>query len=390
MLENGAFVISSISQILKHKTRFGKDIRFNIISKEEAIDVDNFDDLNLVDAILKRRNIAIVISGSYSTGLGHVYRGITIGDRFSNDNISYYTHKSQDLAISKIQKYNRKLFVYKDEAELLELISNNNENIVINDFLDTSKEYIKALKNNGHFVANFEDLGSGAYESHILINALYEFSANFEQNRFFGYKYECLREDMFLYPVKTKVKPKAQKVLIAFGGTDINNLTKKILDIITKSKVEVEINIILGLGYKHLDELKSQIATEKLENVKIYQDILLISKFINESDLVITANGRMVYEVVSSATPLLVISQNSREDMHLFPRMCSAIQYIGNYSQIDEEELKKNLIECINNKEKRTQINNELIPFAYEIREGISKIQNIINEKYKMFKLYDN
>ena len=65
------------------------------------------------------------------------------------------------------------LGIYK-ENEIADRILDLKPNLVINDILNTKKNYILKLRSKGIKVINFEDLGAGAKHSDLTINELYE------------------------------------------------------------------------------------------------------------------------------------------------------------------------------------------------------------------------
>jgi spore coat polysaccharide biosynthesis predicted glycosyltransferase SpsG len=158
------------------------------------------------------------------------------------------------LGIEKVKEYNYPIITFEGEDALFKNLEKINPNIVINDVLDTDKEYILKLKNRGYFVVNFEDLGEGSEFANIVINALYENSYP-PENHYYGYKYVCLKDDFFIFSKKV-VQKEVKTILITFGGTDPNNLTLRTLKAMEKLNLkDVFINVILGLGYNQKEEL---------------------------------------------------------------------------------------------------------------------------------------
>lgn len=381
--ENGAFVICKADYLLEHKTRISNDMQIYTISDEESIDIDTKNDWLLAESILQRRNIAFIAYGSENIGMGHIYRILTLSNKFHNDNIFFYSQEDNLLGIEKIQSLNYPVKTYKNTDTLIQQLKQDNINIVINDILDTDISYISKLKENKFFIINFEDTGSGVKNANIVFNALYEWS-NTSIESHFGYKYEILREDIYLYPIKKSVDKDIKRILLSFGGTDIENATLKVLQSLIALDISSHITVILGVGYQYTQILNDFLNTIDSSNITVIQDIKFMSDYIYENDLVISGNGRMVYEVVSLGVPLIVVSQNEREMTHIFPTICQGIAYLGYINNLTKEKIKETVLFTLTY-EQRKYMNQELISFAKEIRQGPNRVVSIINEKYSEF-----
>jgi len=383
-VENGAFVICRAATIHERRSRIGESVDVFPLPEDEGIDIDNRTDWVLAETILKRKNVALVADGNHRLGMGHIYRALTLGSRLVDHNVHFYTHENSDLGNAKFYDLNYRFQSYRDQEHLFELLAADHIDIVINDILDTTANYVDRLRASGYFVVNFEDTGTGATECDILFNALYEWSGN-NQNAFFGYRYECLRDDIYLYPFKTQLPEKVRNILVAFGGTDINNATQKILELLDSNLFpDVTFTVILGIGYKYEETLRRFLKESSIgKSVRVLNDIKLMSKYLNEADIVISGNGRMVYEAVAIGTPLIVCSQNDRESSHTFAKVCPGVVYLGNIANLDTATALKEIYTVYRDSNRRQNLNRHLRPYAEDIRNGIDRITSILWDAYK-------
>ena len=378
--ESGGFLISR-REVVKRNNRIGKKTLLFKVSPEEGIDIDSFFEWWIAENLLRRLKILFRVDGDYEIGLGHVYRAITLANRFSsNHEIFFLMDKRKKLGINKVEEYGYKIHFFENYEELFEQIKKIRPHIVINDILDTSKDYIQKLKDMGCFVVNFEDLGEGAEIAHLVINALYE-NSHPPDNHYYGYKYVCLRDEFHIFPIK-KVKKNVEKILITFGGTDPNNLTLKTLKAIEKlSLKEVEINIVVGLGYKYIDSLIAYVNRLREEGYKISikKNIKMMAKEIREADIAITSNGRTVYEIASMGTPCISIAQNERESRHLFVHNSKCIKYLGIAYNVAEDKIATAIKELLPY-EIRKKMQKRCLKF--KIKEGVYRVERLILKKY--------
>lgn len=379
--ENGAFLICKASHVLEHGTRISDDVKIYSIEDIESVDIDTKNDWILAENILRRRNVAVVTNGNLVMGMGHIYRSLTLSAKFNNDNVLFFSHADNRLGIEKIRSLNYPTKEYDNNEHLIVELKKNNIDLVINDTLDTDVEYMRRLNEENIFSVNFEDTGRGAYLANIVINALYEWTDNVSDN-YFGYKYEVLREDIYLYPIKDEVSDSINNIMIGFGGTDPENATLTVLEALVRvADPNVNITLVLGVGYKYEDELWRYLNTIPDSKVMVVKDVYAMADYLWKSDLVISGNGRMVYETVALGVPLIVVSQNEREMSHIFPRVCKGISYQGYVKTLDLSKLQSEIL-MFSQVTYRKAMHAELRKKAYEIRQGVNRVINIINQKY--------
>ena len=94
-METGAFVISKAT-VVTPTTRIGKKVDIYEIPKDESQDVDDFEDLRSVSAILDREKVAIYVNGNNKRGIGHIYRALEIADEFYSRPDIYYDINQTD------------------------------------------------------------------------------------------------------------------------------------------------------------------------------------------------------------------------------------------------------------------------------------------------------
>lgn len=378
--ETGAFLISK-REFIRENSRFGKKVDIFILDEIEGVDIDTPLDWLIADTLLKRLTILFVVNGNEKIGMGHIYRTITLADRLMGHNILFLTWDSDEKALKLLKDHNYKV-ISTSKENLLDVISDIKPNIVINDILDTETEYIKKLKKLGCFVVNFEDLGEGADEAHLVFNALYE-KTNPKPTHKFGYEYECLNEKFYLYP-PIEFRENPETLFICFGGVDQNNLTCRVLstvpDLIKETTID-KIIVVVGPGYRYKEELDRIIAN--LEgNIKVYQNVRNMPKLMKEADIAITSNGRTIYELTAMGIPTISIAQNDRETLHLFARYHPGIRYLGIACTVSDRDIIEAIKEIANNQDLRKKMYLAQIKASKIIRQGIERVINEIMASY--------
>ncbi|MCX6256872.1 MAG: acylneuraminate cytidylyltransferase [Bacteroidia bacterium] len=368
--ETGGFLICR-SKVLTSGTRIGKVVDLHLLSGAENIDIDSLSDWNLCEYYLNTKTILFVVSGYPEIGLGHVYNTLALADEITDHEVAFLTDNKSDLAYEKIARSNYKVYRQKHD-KIIQDIKEIKPHVVINDILDTTESYIKALKKNKICVINFEDIGSGARYADLVINAMYPEMGKLP-GHFYGHKYFLLKNEfMYSNPRSTPGK-EVRNVLITYGGVDPNNYTFKTLSAIYGycSSHNISINVAAGLGYKMYDSISN------FQNIVIHRDSGNLSDLMVNADLVFTSAGRTTFEAASVGTPAIVMSQNAREATHFFATSKHGFINLGLGYQLNESFILQEFTEICNNHSLRINMHEMLL--KNDIRSGKKRIMDLIS-----------
>lgn len=368
--ETGGFLITRRPYVC-FNNRIGPEVSLFILNNGEEIDIDTFNDWNLCEYLLKKKKILFVVSGNNILGLGHVYNSLILANDILNHDIEFLVTKGCELALEKIRSKNYNVSIQQKE-KLSDDVIGFKPDIVVNDILDTSTEYIRSLKDVGIKVINFEDLGDGAKIADVVINAIYP-EQECLKNHFFGENYFILRDE-FVFNHNEKKISDVKEVLITFGGVDPSNLTNKTLSSIYHFCIEknIKITVVTGLGYTRYDSLTDFSDIELLTNVQN------ISDYMYRADIIFTSAGRTVYEVASIGTPAIVLAQNDRELTHFFAFEKYGFINLGLGTKVDNFNIKNNFKNLVENKVQRIQ-NHELM-LKHNLKLGRKRVQKLIQQ----------
>jgi len=367
--ETGGFLITR-SNIISEKNRIGEKTELYILPKNEAIDIDTYEEWNICEYYLKRKNILFVVTGNRKNGLGHIYNTLTIANDILNHKIQFLVDKESDLGYEVLIKNNYSVTIQRC-ADIIEDILDIKPDIVINDILDTEEKYVKRLKQEDITVINFEDLGKGAKYANLAINAIYPESEIYPDH-YYGAKYFCARNE-FLVSEKKEVKPEVRRILITFGGVDSNNYTYKVLHSVYDycDKNNIVIDVITGFGYDKFDTLK------EFPNSTIHRNISNISDFMLSADLIFTSAGRTIFEIACIGTPAIVLVQNDREMSHFFASKEFGFQNLGLGHKITDQDILDILKELVENYNIRKYMSDLML--QQDIKNSKKRVLNLIN-----------
>ena len=378
--ETGA-ILATRRHFVQENSRLGTNIDLIEVSREESVDIDNYEDWWVAEAYLKKKRIAIVVNAYNEIGTGHVYRCLSIASKLVFHDVLFIMDESHSLGINIVNSYNYPIKLYSGEKDLFNALKGFSPDIVINDILDTSKEYVSSLKDEGYFVVNFEDLGEGTQAADIVFDALYEHDIN-QDNIFTGHKYYILKDEFYFQPSKI-ITHSVNNILITFGGTDPNNFTDKVLESILATNYEGRINVILGLGYNGIEDLLYKYDSNP--SIQIYQNVLNISEFMFKADIIFTSAGRTMYEVCSLGVPTICLCQNERELSHVFGSSEHGFKNMGLGAGVSKQEIIDEFINLVNDYDLRVDMNRKML--AVDLKDGFENIWSRIHKEYRKFKL---
>lgn len=373
--EIGLFLTSS--NLVREGRRINSEPEFYEVENWEGIDIDTYSDWLLAESYLGRKLLVYRVTGNEETGMGHIYRGMTIADAIFEHDIVFAMDEEDVLAERMLRENNYDFEVLSDET-FREFVEANRPDVVVNDILDTSAEYVNFLKDKGAKVVNFEDLGTGTREADVVINALYEYSDP-PTNHHYGFKYFCLRDE-FRYASRKYSIPEVETVMISFGGTDENNLTSKTISALSELDRDLHLDVVLGLGYDKEDELASHIDDCVADfSVEINKNISSMANHMEQADLLLTSNGRTIYEAASLNLPIISIAQNHREQKHPFAHVSGGVLALGLSEYVTEDAIRTAVNDYLENTETREEMRQALAD--HDIASGIERIKNIVFEE---------
>ncbi len=379
--ESGAFLITERG-FVRRDSRFGDSVVVFALKGSEGLDIDSQLDWVTAESAMRRLRIVFVVNSNEKVGMGHLYRTLALADRFVGHDVVFMTFESSERSLKPIKDDGYRV-IRTDEKSLSRAVENARPSIVVNDILDTSETYVRSIRKRGLFVVNFEDLGKGADEAHLVINALYERTKP-KSNHRFGYEYECLNEKFLLYP-PIKFRQKAKNLFLTFGGVDQNDLTSTVLskipEIFDVTTLE-RLTAVVGPGYArtaHLNDLVKSLGDYDLD---VHRSVDNMPALMKSADIAVTSNGRTVYELAAMGIPTISIAQNDRETLHLFARYHPGVRYLGIASTVEPGNILESITEICTQQSVRKAMHLAQLEAAEVLREGTTRTVNEILAGY--------
>jgi CMP-N-acetylneuraminic acid synthetase len=367
-------VVACRRAVLERGTRFGERVSVIEVSRLESLDVDDHFDWWLVEKSLRRRRICFRVVGNRETGLGHVYRALTLADRLIDHDLRFVVTSEHGLAAELVRRRFYDL-VLVEPARELEALREAAPDVIVSDVLDTGKAEMEALRALGAALVNFEDLGPGAALADFVVNEMYDPPGCLHgPTAFHGAAYCVLRDEFYSVP-PIAVRPEVEEVLLLFGGTDPSDLTGRCLRWLDALPGDWRITVVSGLGYPHPERLE-RLAEGARHRVEVVVDTPIVSRYMARADVAVTSAGRTVFELAGLGVPMLVVPQNDRECLHGFALGSPGVVALPRASELDELEFLDAVHQLLASRHLRQSLHRSLL--SADVRGGIERTLAVI------------
>ncbi|MFH1727693.1 MAG: glycosyltransferase [Pseudomonadota bacterium] len=313
----------------------------------------------------KSRKIIFRVDGGrvYSVSLGHVFRCMALAEElmlFSEFEVSFMMKDYEDgVKVVKDKGYNIQV-IDKDMGidDQIKIIEAQCPGLVVFDLFEMEFVDLSILHDKGIKTVIIDDLGNKMINSNVLINGsiaeeMHQYFEKSDQTIYYiGPEYTILGSDFEKLP-KRKIKKEVKQIMISMGGSDPTNLTVDIVNSLRNLNLSVKILIILGPASQKEFEVT---ATAEKGNCKfeVLRYVPNIAQVMAESDIAITAGGRMALELAATGTPGIIIPSIEHEDIVSSKlEEVNAVIKIDNFSCAKESELHDSIYKLVNEHELR-------------------------------------
>ncbi len=341
---------------------------------KESFEIRSYQDWWICEKILNRRKILFNIVGNVKVGTGHVFRALSIAHEITDHQVAFVCNLESVEMVQEI--VGDRYIVYEESSEsFMGVLSEYSPDLVINDILNTDEKFIQSIKEFGARVVNFEDLGRGALFADLVFNELYDVPLLEGDNIFWGRDYLFIRDE-FDSATPNTFSSNVTTVLLAFGGVDPSNYTlkslKKIVNICASRRINIR--IVVGIGYQHLDGLLEYIKNHDYDLITVVSGTGVMSMQMEDTDLAIVSNGRTVYELAHMNIPSIILSHHSREESHSFGCEDTGFVNFGQLSNDQEESLSEVFSDLVSNENRRRVLFNNIVKYSF-----IANKEKVIN-----------
>jgi len=220
-------------------------------------------------------------------------------------------------------------------------------------------DYIRKLKAVGPRVLFLDDDGRfDFYAADVVLNqnisanaAMYDRRESFTR-LLLGSEYVLLRPE-FLVELRNREYPAtARKVLVTMGGSDSENLTRKVLLALLRLETNIEVRIVTGSGNPWHEEL--QILADRRAGFQLESSPANMAPLMRWADIAISGAGSTCWELAYLGLPAIVIalSRDQREIASALAQNQVAVS-LGWHANLTEEQISDTLNSLLDDHSRR-------------------------------------
>lgn len=319
-------------------------------------------------------NLLIRVDSTYESGMGHFMRTLALAQKWQNEKGDiYFLINDNEYLKKRIYKEKMNYLInpfqsgsVDDSKFLVKVVSEKNISWCIIDGYVFKENYFDFLrKNNLNFLIFDDDGGFSHYNSNIILNqnlhgknVWYESKKENYTKLLIGTKFTLLRNEFLQYQKYTKIiKSKANHILITLGGSDVNNYSLKIINILNELKTpNFEVKIVIGANNKHEDVLIECMKKCKF-NVEVLKNISNMPEIMKWADIAFSSGGTTVWELAFMGVPTIVGATSHVEEVLLDGlNENNLFKTIGKLENLDKNELIDIFEYLINSKDAREKM----------------------------------
>jgi spore coat polysaccharide biosynthesis predicted glycosyltransferase SpsG len=169
-----------------------------------------------------------------------------------------------------------------------------------------------------------------------------------------GPRYALLREEFRILREQVKIRTgEIKKLLVFFGGVDLNNFTMKAIEALSNMNADFQVDVVIGAQHLFKKQIQSSC---KRNGFVCHIQTSNMAKLMLEADFSIGAGGYASWERCCLGLPSLLFSLADNQ-VAIAKELSSidACTYFGNSDSIDSNDLKSYLSRLFEDKEKIQQ-----------------------------------
>ncbi|MFQ5902183.1 MAG: PseG/SpsG family protein [Candidatus Binatia bacterium] len=212
---------------------------------------------------------------------------------------------------------------------------------------ESHRRYIERLRATGPFLITIGDFNESLFPADLVINPNYGADVlppkpSPGTRYLLGTKYFILRREFIVSCERLReIRPKANRVLVTMGGSDLLGLTDKVIRALSKVEMDPPLELCLVAGVEDRKRQESSLAPSGFCRPPVtLVDPDNMGELMFWCDLAITGGGLTKYETAVTGSPSVVISQARHQAliMERFSNAGTAV-HLGYGSDVHEDAI---------------------------------------------------
>jgi len=257
---------------------------------------------------MKTKKVKIFTEGGSGMGLGHISRCSALYDEIASRGLEVEFIIYGDT--EKINVFEGRIVrnINWLSEDYLNNSVQNTDYCIVDSYL-ASRELYQIIAEKSKKSLYIDDNARIEYPKGIIVNPSINgddlnYAKNNENTYLLGEKYIIVRKP-FLNVERVSINQVVKEVLITMGGSDIRDLTPRILNDICIKYPGIKFNVVIGNTFHNVKVIESI----DHKNIELHYNIdaELLQNLMLKSDFAITAAGQTMYELLATQTPFIPI-----------------------------------------------------------------------------------
>lgn len=303
-------------------------------------------------------NLLIRVDSTYEIGMGHFMRSLALAQKWQKEKGNvFFLINDNPILKNRICDENMDYIVnpfssgsLEDSKFLIDTVINEDISWVIIDGYVFKEDYFDYLRiNNLNFLIFDDDGNLNHYNSNIILNQNLHGKSSWYSSKkeeftklLIGTNYVLLRNEFLEYiEYKKDIKTNAKNILITLGGSDVNNYSLEILNVLNQLNIDnLNVKVILGASNIHEDEINRYLRTVNFKG-HVLKNISNMPEMMEWADIAFSSGGTTVWELAFMGVPTIVGATSYVEEVLLDGLNENDLFItIGKLENLDKNELK--------------------------------------------------
>jgi UDP-2,4-diacetamido-2,4,6-trideoxy-beta-L-altropyranose hydrolase len=324
-----------------------------------------------LDKNISSKELFLRVDSNYNTGNGHFMRCLALAQIWKTKygKVTFISSCESELLRNWVTDEGFGLItverIFPDPSDLEKTLStiNNlyaNNSWVVLDGYQFNTDYQQGIKNNGNPLLVIDDI---AHLDHYVADLILNQNLNAEELSYscgartkllLGTDFVLLRDEFYdSQNIVKSISNVANKILVTLGTNDHFNITLKILEAIDQINIEsLEIIVVIGSGYKHLNSLQNIVNNN--HNIRLLENVSNMPELMVWSDFAFSAGGSTCWELAFLGVPIIIIelAENQKYIAKELDNNNIAIN-LGWHREVTYKQIKNTIKVIVSSKEKR-------------------------------------
>lgn len=258
----------------------------------------------------------ICIEASHQRGMGHLFRGMHLGQALSRSGhgVSFVINRDRaSIDVLRSRGFSPDIVdSYHSENWESPIIARHAPDWWINDRMDTDEGHARTVTAAGVRMATFDDHGGGAGLAAYDFLPLDLCPASPLPNGRYGPRYLVLDPAIKDFREARKSRSPGNSVVVTMGGSDTYGVSPAVVQALAAGTPQASLQVVAGPNFRHHEQLLD--AARRVPNPpRVLERVDSLTALMAEADLVVCGGGVTLFEAAALGVTALTVANETHE-----------------------------------------------------------------------------